>query len=85
MSEFIGDRILRLLKENGHTEVAEELSLRLLALKSEIREEREEASARIQGCCQMRVYGDLNIAGVNGWKWNSMLQKLKNYAAKKSK
>ena len=85
MSEFIGNRVIDALRGSGSLVETKELEKWLGYLNSEDVTERKEAAFQIEGLCQMRAYGDLKIEGINGWAWNSMLQKLKNYAVKKSK
>lgn len=84
MSEFIGDRVVATLRGSGFEDEASELEKLLELLDSKDVSERKAASFQIEGFCQIRAYGDLSVLGVNGWAWNSMLQKLKNYAAKKN-
>lgn len=85
MSEFIGDKVVATLRGSGFEGEANQLEKLLESLLSKNDSQRKEAAFQVEGLCQMRAYGDLKIEGINGWAWNSMLQKLRNYAAKKSK
>jgi hypothetical protein len=85
MSEFIGDKVVAILRGSGFQDEANELKKLLGFLISKDASERKKAAFQVEGLCQMRAYGDLKIEGINGWAWNSMLQKLRNYATQKSK
>jgi len=84
MNKSIGDKVIEKLRVSGFEVEALEIEKWLKYLASDSLTERNEGVFQIQGLCQMRAYGDLKIEGINGWVWNSMLEKLKKYAAKKS-
>lgn len=83
MSEFIGDRVTRILRESGFESEAAIVDDCLKALKSNCASERRAGAVEIQRLSNIRAYGDLNVQGIGGWEWNSMLDKLRKYAERK--
>ncbi len=85
MSVFIGDQILSVLRENAFESQARQLEKLFAELNSDDQQLRSNAAEEIIGRCHIRAYGDLNIRTLNGWVWNTMLEKLGKYARQKSR
>ncbi len=45
---------------------------------------RTTAIQELRGLCQVRAYGDLNISTMNGWQWNSLLERVVEDAEERS-
>ena len=84
MSEFTGTKVVAVLIANAFDSEAAKLEELLAQLLSEHEEIRKSAAREIEGYCQLQSYGNLNIKTMNGWKWNTLLEKLANHARKKA-
>jgi hypothetical protein len=78
MSDSNVDKVIMILRENSFEEEAiyfEELVEQLSSTDETVR---SKAVKEIQGLCQVCSYGNLNIKTMNGWKWNTLLEKVGN-------
>jgi len=80
----ISERVVETLKENGHADLASQLDSHIEHLESEDSEVREEAQNEIQGMCNIRSLGDLNIETISYSEWGRMLEKLNRFARRKT-
>jgi len=83
MSIFIGEQVILVLRENSFDKEAQQLEKLISDVISDDKNLSKIAVEEIVGRCQIQAYGNLNIRTLNGWKWNTMLEKLRNYAMKK--
>jgi len=79
------EKAIDVLRDNSHSEEANELERLANLLGSEDLSIRSDAVNEIEGLCQLRSYGDLAIHSMNGWKWNSLLEKVAKFAKGKCK
>lgn len=84
MNAFIGEQVISILRDNSFEKEADQLEQLLSEIVSDEENLKKVAIETIVGCCQIQAYGNLNIKTINGWKWNSMLEKLRKYAMRKS-
>jgi len=84
MNAFIGKQIIFVLRDNLFEKEADQLEQLLSEIVSDDESLKKVAIETIVGYCQIQAYGNLNIKTINGWKWNSMLEKLRKYAIRKS-
>ena len=79
----IGMKVVRTLRENMHEEEAFHLEklLELASLNDPV--QRTAALDQILGLCSIRSCGDLSVSTMNGWAWSSLLNKLRQKAARK--
>ena len=85
MEGSAASKVITILRENSFEDEANRLASLVEDLFSEEDASRKQAVIEIQGLCQVRAYGDLKISSMNGWKWNSLLEKLADIARKKDK
>lgn len=76
MNDSTIEKAVDILRENSFLKEAEHLESLVKKLHSSDPETRENAVVEIQGLCQVRSYGSLNIKTMNGWAWNSILEKI---------
>ena len=81
----ISERVVETLKENNHLDLANRLDSYIDQLKSEELAEREKAKNEIQGMCNIRALGDLNIETISYNEWGKMLEKLTRFTHRKTK
>ncbi|MGI9318780.1 MAG: hypothetical protein ACR2QW_15740 [bacterium] len=72
------------LKENGFLIEARELCQLNKDLYSDDIQTSLTAAKAIQELCNIRSYGNLSIKSINGWEWNTILEKACNLAKKRS-
>jgi hypothetical protein len=82
MSDSNITKVISILRDNSFEQEANHLEGLLEQLSSNDEELCKNASSEVQGLCQVRSYGNLNIKTMNGWKWNSMLDKVANHVRK---
>lgn len=83
MSEANASKVIETLQANGFEEEATHLESLLVLLTSSDDAIRKSAASEIEGLCQVQSYGNLNIRTMNGWKWNTLLEKLGNSVRRK--
>ena len=83
MSEANAAKVVDVLQMNGFEEEAAHLENLLVLLASSDEAVSKRAASEIEGLCQVRSYGNLNIKTMNGWKWNTLLEKVANSVRRK--
>lgn len=74
------DDAIKVLSDNKRLREARTLERLREALETGDHAARAAAAEELRGLCQVRAYGDLNITTMNGWKWNSLLEAVVQYA-----
>jgi hypothetical protein len=74
---------VKVLQENGFENIADELIMMEIDLYSNDKVKVFEAAGQISAVCTVRSWGDLNIKTMNGWKWNTLLEKINNTAKRR--
>ncbi len=74
------DDAIEVLNDNAKLLEAQTLERLGIALESSDCAVRTSAAEELRGLCQLRAYGDLSIATMNGWQWNSLLEEVVAYA-----
>lgn len=83
-NEFIGDRVIEVLRNNDFDDFADQIEDAIKNLKSKDANTRKEAVEFILGMCHIRALGDLSVSPLNGNDWYKMLEKLAKFAKSKS-
>lgn len=83
-NEFIGDRVIEVLRNSDFDDFADQIEDAIKNLKSKDINTRMEAVEFILGMCHVRALGDLSVPPLNGNDWYKMLEKLAAYAKSKS-
>ncbi|RUO72629.1 hypothetical protein CWI80_08775 [Pseudidiomarina sediminum] len=83
-NEFIGDRVIEVLRNSDFDDFADQIEDAIKNLKSKDINTRMEAVEFILGMCHARALGDLSVPPLNGNDWYKMLEKLAAYAKSKS-
>ena len=76
------NRIISILRDNSFDSEADHLEELSKQLSSGDESLRKKASLEIQGVCQVQSYGNLNIKTMNGWKWNTLLEKVAKHLSR---
>jgi len=76
-------KAIDILRQESYLDEAKELERLVALLDSDNISEKSKAAAEIQGLCHIRSYGDLAIKSMNGWEWNSLLNKVAKLSARK--
>ena len=76
MKDSNAEKAIAILRENSFLQEADHLENFFEILKSSDESTSKIASNEILGLCQVRSYGNLNIRTINGWKWNTLLEKI---------
>jgi hypothetical protein len=77
------EKVIEILYENGHDKHAKDIEGWSKFIDSDEATLRNEAIDKIVGVCSVRSFGDLNIKTMNGWAWNTLLEKVNNSVSKK--
>lgn len=83
-NETIANKVLTVLRENSYQEEADLLESLLERAESGDLSVSRDAREGIKGLCTVQSYGNLSISTMNGWAWNTLLDKLKKRISKNS-
>ena len=69
------ESVVEALRKDSFVEEASEFQKLAEILFSDNKEKALKAAEAMHGLCHIRSFGDLAIKSINGWEWNSLLEK----------